>query len=733
MTRSNNAEVFDENSAPRPGDGPTDNTRKSKPNRVRLRLARRALDNAKEYLGRGWQPVPVPLEEKAPKQKDWQNLAITPANAADYFEQNQNIGLQLGARSGGLTDVDIDCREALALADTFLPATSAIFGRASKPRSHWLYITDLHRSEKKAVIRFVEPPSPRNGQQASTLIELRVGGDQKGAQTLAPDSIHPSGECVCWDSDGQPTTVDGSVLGKAVAQMAVAALLVRNYPSPGNRHEAALVLGGVLARNGATAEEIKRFVSTVAQHAGDEEADERGRSAASAVDLLVRGDPTPGLPRMREVWGVEVANTAAKWLELSGRDVSADEIDRLARLDALPYEQQRKTAAGQLGVRESILDKLVERRRIEVQAANSTDFLSPVSPWPTPVNGTDLVKDLCSVFKRHIVLSDSSTLACALWTLHAHVHDAATHSPILDIGSPTKRCGKTQLLATLALLVSKPLQAANVTPATVFRAINRWCPTMLIDEVDTFLADKSELRGVLNSGHTKSSAFVLRCVGDAMEPTPFSTWCPKVFAHIGRVHPTLEDRSIRIQLRRKLKTETVERIPRGDPYADLRRKCARFAVDNLEYLSKAKPTIPAGLNNDRAADNWMPLLAIAEICGCGNEARKAALELSGVDDDETDSIVLLADLNAMFERATQGEAATVSMSSAAMTVELAGMEDKKWPEFKGGKPITPTQIAALLKPFGITPRKVQSDDGAKRQVQGYRFDQFEWTFKRYLG
>ena len=67
----------------------------------------------------------------------------------------------------------------------------------------------------------------------------------------------------------------------------------------------------------------------------------------------------------------------------------------------------------------------------------------------------------------------------------------------------------------------------------------------------------------------------------------------------------------------------------------------------------------------------MPLLAIAEICGCGNEARKAALELSGVDDDETDSIVLLADLNAMFERATQGEAATVSMSSAAMTVELA--------------------------------------------------------------
>jgi hypothetical protein len=60
------------------------------------------------------------------------------------------------------------------------------------------------------------------------------------------------------------------------------------------------------------------------------------------------------------------------------------------------------------------------------------------------------------------------------------------------------------------------------------------------------------------------------------------------------------------------------------------------------------------------------------------------------------------------------------------------MEDKKWPEFKAGKPITPAQIAALLKPFGIKPRKVQSDDGVKRQVQGYRFDQFEEAFGRYL-
>jgi putative DNA primase/helicase len=185
-------------------------------------------------------------------------------------------------------------------------------------------------------------------------------------------------------------------------------------------------------------------------------------------------------------------------------------------------------------------------------------------------------------------------------------------------------------------------------------------------------------------------------------------------------------------LRRKLKTETVERIPRGDdPYGDLRRKCARFAVDNLETLRTAMPKIPAELN-DRAADNWAALLAIADACGCGEDAREAALQLSGVEDDETDAIVLLGDLKGIFQRAKNEDSAIATMSSAIIATELGKMEDKKWPEFKGGKSITPAQIAALLKPFNVKPRKVPSDDGTKRQVQGYRFDQFEWTFKRYL-
>jgi Bifunctional DNA primase/polymerase, N-terminal len=166
-----------------------------------------AVDLAQSYLRPGWQPVPIDRGQKRPRDNSWQSLAITEANVEDYFGNDDNVGVQLGARSSGLTDVDIDCAEALDLADYILPATGAIFGRRSKPRSHRLYVTDLYTTEQKATIRFAEPPTLSNGQESATLVELRIGGGDKGAQTVAPGSVHPSGEKVRWDKEGKPTSV----------------------------------------------------------------------------------------------------------------------------------------------------------------------------------------------------------------------------------------------------------------------------------------------------------------------------------------------------------------------------------------------------------------------------------------------------------------------------------------------------------------------------------------------
>jgi putative DNA primase/helicase len=277
------------------------------------------LAAARAFLKRGWKPVPVAYRQKRPIGDGWQNREITPVNVAEYFEgEPMNIGVQLGRASGGLTDVDLDCDEAILLAQDLLPPTDAVFGRHSKASSHWLYVTDLCETEQKAAIRYTEPKAlARDPDKPAVLVELRIGAGDKGAHTMAPGSVHPSGERVGWEHEGEPAEVSGSDLQRRVGALAAAALLVRHYPAEGSRHDAALVLGGVLARiPGMDAKDIKRFVSAVADAAKDEESDERGCSAAGAVDLLKRGQPTPGLPRMREVWGKEVTDTVAGWLNV---------------------------------------------------------------------------------------------------------------------------------------------------------------------------------------------------------------------------------------------------------------------------------------------------------------------------------------------------------------------------------------------------------------------------------
>ena len=264
------------------------------------------LDTARQYLQRGWKPIPIPGGMKGPRSNDWQLMPVTPENVSEYFNgAAMNIGVQMGPVSSGLADVDLDCLESLRLADHFLPPTNAVFGRFSKPSSHRLYYATDPEPEPVIQLR---------GLNLEMLVELRLGCGNKGAQTMFPGSIHPdSGEAVEWVSDGEPAIVPCTTLKKAVIGIAVASLLVRHYPAEGGRHQYAQCIGGFLARTGGTsAEEIARFVRIVAQAAGDSEVADRARAARDAADAYAEGDNAYGLTKLREMLGEPVADAIAK-------------------------------------------------------------------------------------------------------------------------------------------------------------------------------------------------------------------------------------------------------------------------------------------------------------------------------------------------------------------------------------------------------------------------------------
>ncbi|CAM2781169.1 hypothetical protein JHFBIEKO_2258 [Methylobacterium mesophilicum] len=264
------------------------------------------LSIAVDYIRRGWMPIPVPFKTKGPVLPNWKDLHISEQNAARFFQYpDQNIGVILGPLSGGLTDVDLDCVEANALAGNLLPITDACFGRRTKPRSHWLYRTSLCETEGKARIAFNDPET------GDTLVELRIGG-AAAAQTVFPGSVHPSGETIDWANDGEPRSVDGAILKQRVAALAALSLFARSWPGEGSRHQAALVLGGFLARCGATwAADAVEQIATVA---GDDEIPDRRRAAQDAATEYERGGRTCGLPKLKEVFGDKVATAAVEWL-----------------------------------------------------------------------------------------------------------------------------------------------------------------------------------------------------------------------------------------------------------------------------------------------------------------------------------------------------------------------------------------------------------------------------------
>jgi putative DNA primase/helicase len=285
------------------------------------------------------------------------------------------------------------------------------------------------------------------------------------------------------------------------------------------------------------------------------------------------------------------------------------------------------------------------------------------------------------------------------------------------------------MLQVVGTLSPRRMFASNITPAALFRAVEKYRPTLLIDEGDTFLRDNEELRGILNSGHTKGTAYVVRTVGDDHEPTTFKTWCPKIIALIGKLKDTLEDRSIVIPLRRKGPGEAVERL-RADRLQALDpvcRKAWRWGQDNLDALRTHEPDVPPELH-DRAADNWRPLLAVADLVGGDwpEHARNAATALSCPDAGDTESMreQLLADIRILFE--SRG---TDRLFGEDIVSELAEMDGRPWPEFSRGKPLTKAKLARLLKPFGIRPKTVRiGDDRAK----GYELEDFKDAFSRYI-
>ncbi len=433
-----------------------------------------------------------------------------------------------------------------------------------------------------------------------------------------------------------------------------------------------------------------------------------------------------------------IGDAAATFRSTLKAEATARENELLGALvnmrPGIEFARQRKRTAKELGVSSSAIDAELESRRGPEKEAAPLHGHWIVEPWPEPVDGGSLLRDIIRCIWRHVVCQDTDALTIALWIMLAWIHDeVATHSPVLNITSAEPRSGKSTTLGLVSFLVPKCISSVEISEAALYRSIKLWQPSFVIDEFDSVLSsdDKAALRSIINSGHTRGQG-VVRCVGDDQTPELFSTFCPKAIGMVGRkLPPATLGRCLIVELRRRKKDERIEKFEHKDTgeLADLRRRLFRWSLDNADTLRTAKPSMPDTFDN-RRADNWCVLLGIADLCSgvedWGDKARLAAIKPEGASDVSSIGVRLLGDIKRIFD-----EDGCECILSAALVAKLKDDPEGPWAEWSRGKGLTQNSRATLLGGGGGRGRGSRGGFGIRSvdihkptHGKGYRRDQF---------
>lgn len=367
---------------------------------------------------------------------------------------------------------------------------------------------------------------------------------------------------------------------------------------------------------------------------------------------------------------------------------------------------------------------------------NSLSDFRDLPDWLAPeIAGAELLDKVHGFFCRFVAFpSPHAAVACTLWVAHTHAMEAWESTPRLAFLSPEPGSGKSRALEIAELLVPRPAMAVNMSSAALFRIIGGedGLPTILFDEIDTVFGpkakDNEDLRGLMNAGWRRGVK-TYRCAmhGRKVELEEYEAFSAVALAGLGNLPDTILTRSVIVRMRRRAPGERVEpyrRRQHAPAGLELAEQLACWAKGHSDNLADARPVMPPGVE-DRAADVWEPLLAIADSVGGDwpRLARNAAIALVTDAQDTPASLGtrLLADLRLIFADREQ-------MSTAELLEALNAMDEAPWGDLRG-KALDSRQLARLLRPYNVKPDTIRTASGTPK---GYRREALWDAWQRYL-
>jgi hypothetical protein len=651
-----------------------------------------------EYLEHGWLLTPLKHRTKVATQKAWNLKENAVHGIAQADRLNGSAGLLLAHCDPPIGTIDLDDFKACAawfdgrgidLSELLMASNSVQIKSGRLNRGKLLY-----RLPK--VLATVKPIPG---------LEFRCG-DRKGGsvQDVLPPSIHPgTGEPYVWQGDWQRVPN----IPPALLSLWQSHQLDAEPPSlPGN-------LGKSLSDQSAA--KIERALDSIRPDCEYSDWIKVGQAIYAESAGSSRG------MALWESWSIrgkkhEINECAVKWGTFSVEGVSIGTL----------YYMAKQAGGGNKGEGKKRQGETVE--------------LHEPAPWRTPVDGAAVLTELVHTIQQHMAMREPDAITVALWCAHTYCYETFSHTPRLAITAPAPECGKTVLLAHLiGNLVNRPQSTDNMSPAAFFRMASAYQPTFLVDEVDAWLREDSDLPGAINGGFERHGS-VIRCVGDSQEVRQFKTHCPVAFAGINlhrKLPPATLTRSVVIELARALPGEVKVRFNRRRHQGALRvlaQKLVRWVGDNESSIRQCRPQMPQGVEN-RHEDKWMGLLSIASVAGGDWPDRvKTALLAESAIEVETREIQLLYDINRLF--ALYPDRYTEVAFTGDLIRDLCELDGSPWADynFRGRMPeerwIKDQQVARMLAPYHLQAERHRC--GSKR-LRGYLITDLKKVVGRYLG
>jgi 5S rRNA maturation endonuclease (ribonuclease M5) len=351
------------------------------------------------------------------------------------------------------------------------------------------------------------------------------------------------------------------------------------------------------------------------------------------------------------------------------------------------------------------------------------------------VNGSDLVKGLSNLIRDHIFFKDQRiSILIAFWLLGTYLFETFNFYGYLWVTSPTIRCGKSLLLDLLSQLAFNSTgRLINPSVASLFRLVAHDKATIVLDEMEKLRnEDKEEfsaLMAILNGGFQKHSIVTrIEKTKGGFAPMNFPVYSPKILAGINRVSDTIEDRSFKIEMTRKTKSERIQRLHLAKEGKEFQRLRSDLFLWALLYASEVAE-VYEGLDeikeisslNDREKDVWEPLLSIALVIdemSIGNffdTLVSLALDVSKRDSEKNIMEEAIPNFISLIDEIFLTDKKQCFISSSDLYQQIQNDENLSFITSK-------KSLANFIQKLGLFPNRMRSGSSI---VRGYLFER-DW-------